>query len=320
MIMSLSRDKDLSAIPDKIVRKDEFGQMQNSLVDLISSLHSFATSVIQTSEQVHIASKEMAATSMKLLTSISQETTSVQEVVSATRQMDITSDNIVRQSQKVVSDSEKLNKASQETMSRLDALHTGISHFNELVDNLSHRMTLLEQNVSQVQDIIDSVSVFADQSSVLAVNASIEAANAGEHGLGFAVVAGEVSSLARHSGNSADQIRNILSTINKSVRELSDSVSQSLGQLNRSRTDVEELSIFMNGLSRGVGNTATQSHNAMKMITEQRIGYKQINTAMEQISISSSESSRQTERMRESMVQLTEMSELLRKELTQFKL
>jgi hypothetical protein len=47
---------------------------------------------------------------------------------------------------------------------------------------------ILEEQSSQVEEIVDTIEDIADQTNLLALNAAIEAARAGEHGRGFAVV------------------------------------------------------------------------------------------------------------------------------------
>ncbi len=71
----------------------------------------------------------------------------------------------------------------------------------------------------RIEGIIASVSEIATQSNLLALNASIEAARAGVGGRGFAVVADEVRTLATQSTQSADQVRVILSDVQKAIRE-----------------------------------------------------------------------------------------------------
>ena len=70
----------------------------------------------------------------------------------------------------------------------------------------------IEDYSKQIKHIIGFIDEIASQTNLLALNAAIEAARAGESGLGFAVVAAEVRELAKHSIESSNQIRDLISS------------------------------------------------------------------------------------------------------------
>lgn len=73
----------------------------------------------------------------------------------------------------------------------------------------------LRDALSKVSKVSSRIATIARQTNLLALNASVEAARAGEAGLGFAVVAGEVKSLAEETRAATTEIETTLELLNR---------------------------------------------------------------------------------------------------------
>ncbi|MGV2101423.1 methyl-accepting chemotaxis protein [Rhizobium sp. 21-4511-3d] len=139
----------------------------------------------------------------------------------------------------------------------------------EVVQKAIASMHGIEQSSTEVSRIIGVIDEIAFQTNLLALNAGVEAARAGEAGKGFAVVAQEVRELAQRSASAAKEIKTLINTSAVQVKEGVDLVGRAGGTLHK----IAEQVMGINGLIRQISASAS----------EQAIGLKEINQAMNQM-------------------------------------
>ena len=111
-------------------------------------------------------------------------------------------------------------KNSENSHSAAELVTQSQRKFNAANSSLDEMLTSIGEinaesgKISRIIKVIDEI---AFQTNILALNAAVEAARAGEAGLGFAVVAEEVRSLAQRSAQAAREVKQLVaSTVSRS--------------------------------------------------------------------------------------------------------
>ena len=210
-----------------VENQDEFGEMATAFNGMIDNMRSMtkkiqdtATFVSDTSEQLTANANQSAEATQSVAQSITEvaESAAVQmdSLGETKHEIDALSDGIsqavsrIATIRKNIEDTvERANEGNELVKSTVEQMNT----ISETVDQSAQIVEKLGQRSQEIGDIISTISGIAEQTNLLALNAAIEAARAGENGRGFAVVAEEVRKLAEESQQAAQQIGDLISSI-----------------------------------------------------------------------------------------------------------
>ncbi len=145
----------------------------------------------------------------------------------------------------VASAAEELTASIKEINRSVDASSTVSRDAVSAAGLASHRVAGLSKVCDRIGRMLNLIHKISSQTNLLALNATIEAERAGEAGLGFAVVAGEVKSLARETADATQQIEELVGEI----RSATAAAAETIGSLVES---VESIDGFTTEIAKGV--------------------------------------------------------------------
>jgi len=236
------------------------------------------------------ASEDAQGVAAQILTSVQQLTASTSETASAVAQTSTTVDELRHTSTSAAGKAQATSEVALQSKvasdEALEAVAQGVEamqNIREGVEGIATNIVELSEKTVRIGEIVDSVKAIAEQSNLLAVNASIEAAKAGEQGRGFAVVAGEVKALAERSKEATEEIRSILSEIERSSTAAVMITEQGVKRVEEGGELIEELGQAIEKLARVIEESSDAASQIALTAGQQLAGIEQIGEALQSV-------------------------------------
>lgn len=226
---------DLSSTLDgKVVsRSDELGQMVAHTNLAIKSFRDSISKAKETAGTVQNNSTDIKGKTETALTATSQVAKAIEHVATdVTTQVDLLSE--IANNVEVMSGDgkemnlsvnnvseyvEQLNVSSNEMKEKVELMSKGSAGMTEQISGIVTKINETNESIKHMAQILNVIEEIAVQTNLLSLNASIEAARAGEAGHGFAVVAGNIKTLAENTSAELNNIKGIIDSLTADFEE-----------------------------------------------------------------------------------------------------
>lgn len=184
-------------------------KLQEGVKDIHVNLEKLSTSSEQTATAMQEVSGGIVNTNEAIAAQISQ-THQIQEEV---ENVNTASDRIAQNMNNTLSALENGNKNVEHLVKQVEAsVQSGAA--------VSAKLNALEHYMAKMNSIVEIIDNVAFQTKILSINARVEAARAGESGLGFEVVATEITEMSERTADATVQISDLINNVSLAIKEV----------------------------------------------------------------------------------------------------
>lgn len=234
-------------------RQDELGRLSGWFNRFLERLQPLIADLQRLVRDAQGNADRSSAIAGSISDGMQQQYREIDQVATAAQEMSASAQDVANNAAQAADATRGAAQATDEGLAVIERTSRSIG---ELAGTISTAMSEVEglaassERIGSVLEVIRSIS---EQTNLLALNAAIEAARAGEAGRGFAVVADEVRNLARGTGDSIEEIRQVIEHLQDSTRDV---VQAMHGGVDQARAGVDQVSLANAALAR-IGEAVT---------------------------------------------------------------
>ncbi|QXM07058.1 methyl-accepting chemotaxis protein [Crassaminicella indica] len=330
-LMETAADGDLTVVSN-IKAKNEVGKLSESfnkmingmkellkrIKDLSNSVEKSSELLSMTTEQSAVAIDEVARTIEEVANGANEQAKEAEEGVQAAAELAKEIENIAEQLKISQSYADEVYNINNKGLDAIKRLQDKTFESNEASRQVAEVVNSLTNKTKAIDNIVETIMSIAEQTNLLALNAAIEAARAGDAGRGFAVVAEEVRELAESTGNSSNNVREIITTIQKDVMLAQKTMELSEELVKDQNAAIHHVQQIAEQIARAVGSIVERIHALAKSAenisdSKERVlsVIENVSAVSEETAAASQEVSASTQEQTASMQQLSSLAEEL---------
>lgn len=206
-----------------------------------SEVNGLAEHLAATSRQQSTLATEQVSLVQLINTNLNDLTASVRQILHNAGEVAKSAEFALNEAEEVRQGAVAVDEATTEVQNAVASSNEVMNYIRGQAVDLGERLHNLEMQSREIAHVTNFIRNIAGQTHILAINASIEAAGAGTYGVRFAIIAGQIRTLALQVTGNAEKIRELLEVTGQGIQEAATEAQTLLGQtgkLTTSQTDV----------------------------------------------------------------------------------
>ena len=244
-----------------------FNQMTDSLSGLVRRVSESSVEVAASSHQLLTISEQSTQASVYIAQSIAEvasgteaQAGAIGKTVDAIEQINVNIQTIAEAGHHVIALTTETATTTENGQKDLTKAIEQMSNIRRGTHVVKESISLLSDSSEHIADIARLITGITEQTNLLALNAAIEAARAGKHGLGFAVVAGEVRNLAEKAKLATGQISSLV-VVNR------DNINRAIAAIDAEEVYVNDGIEVVNTADHGLSNILTMVNEVSEQVS-----------------------------------------------------
>lgn len=300
--------------------KDELGQLSTAFCELVGTLRSILSEVVDNAENFAAAATEISVTSDGMANGMSRQTDQATRVSSAVEEMSASVVEVARRSAEAARGASEAGEYADVGGNSVRKTVEGMKSVASAVDESAASISQLTGQSKEIGKIVDLITDVAEQTTLLALNAAIEAARAGKHGAGFAVVADEVRRLADRTTSATEEIARSITAMQKETERAMQGMEIGTERVRAGVELAEEAGESLHAIVSSTQEVAEMIQGIASAADQQSTAAADIASSVEAISQETRQTAEGSVQAAAAVSQLSEKAEQLQSMVARFKI
>jgi len=272
-----------------------------------------AAQVQQSGIQVTTSATQIAGSGKQLEATVTEQVAATNQVVATAKEIAATSGQLVHTIEGVAAMSQVTASAASGGQKDLRRMETTMRTLANATSSICGKLGTISEKANNINSVVTTITKVADQTNLLSLNAAIEAEKAGEHGLGFAVVAREIRRLADQSAIATLDIESMVKQMQSAVSTGVMEMDKFTQEVSLSVEDVRNISLQIAAVIEQVQSLTPRFAVVNEGMEAQSLAAGQISEAMIQLSEASGQTAESVREINRAIEQLNSAANGLRR-------